>query len=69
MAIYVTKDGDMLDAICLAFYGRSKNVTEMVLDHNPSLAGLGPVYSVGVEIMLPERPKDLDNNHTISLWS
>ncbi len=65
---YITKDGDMLDAICVGFYGRSKNVTELVLDHNPRLADLGPIYSVGVEIMLPEIANETEGESSIHLW-
>ncbi len=65
---YITKDGDMLDAICLAFYGRTQNVTEWVLDQNPRLADLGPVYPVGIEIRLPELTLDILEDTTVQLW-
>ncbi len=65
---YITKDGDMLDAICVAFYGRSKNVTEQVLDHNPRLADIGPIYSAGIEILLPEFIRESEHEQVIRLW-
>ena len=49
---YVTKDGDMLDAICHAELGSESHVPA-VLTANPHLADLGPVYGAGVFITLP----------------
>ena len=51
--IYVTKDGDMLDAICLAKLG-SETHAPIVLDANPHLADRGPVYVAGISIDLPD---------------
>lgn len=31
---YITKDGDMLDAICWRHYGRTRGVVEQVLEAN-----------------------------------
>lgn len=50
--IYVTGDGDMLDAICLAQLGSERHLAA-VLAANPHLADLGPVYPHGVIITLP----------------
>ncbi|MDJ0824256.1 MAG: tail protein X [Rhodobacter sp.] len=52
MSVYVTKDGDVLDAICLAELGSTEHVAA-VLDANPGLAAAGPVLPKGVEIDLP----------------
>lgn len=52
MNIYRTIDGDMVDAICKAHYGR-ENMTAAVYKANPGLAALGPVLSKGVLITLP----------------
>lgn len=49
---YRTKDGDVLDAICLTHYGTTAPVEE-VLDANRGLAALGPVLPAGVLIELP----------------
>lgn len=48
-----TKDGDMLDALCKAHYGREGMVLA-VLDANPQLGRLPPILPAGVVIMLPE---------------
>ncbi len=66
---YITKDGDMLDLICLEVYGRSKGVTEHVLNHNARLADLGPVFSSGIEIVMPDLPQASENDTRIKLWS
>lgn len=52
MTTYRTRDGDMLDAICKAELGSETHVAA-VLDANPHLADLGPVYAAGVLITLP----------------
>lgn len=52
MTVWRTTSGDMLDAICRAHYGTEAQVPA-VLDANPGLAALGPVYPAGVLITLP----------------
>lgn len=52
MTRYSTVDGDMLDLICHRELGSSEHVPA-VLDANPGLAALGPVYSAGLIIVLP----------------
>lgn len=49
----ITRDGDMLDALCKAHLGSEQLVTA-VLDLNPGLADRGPVYSAGLAILLPD---------------
>lgn len=52
MTVYVTIDGEVLDAICARELGSEAHVPA-VLDANPHLADLGPVYAAGVHITLP----------------
>ena len=70
MATYRTKDGDMLDQICLAFYGQAQGFTEQVLDHNPRLADLGPQLFANLLIELPETSElqPIDQNPQVRLW-
>jgi phage tail protein X len=69
MATYVTRDGDMLDAICQNFYGESLGYVEQVLFDNPGLAEYGPVLPLGVTIILPEiDPVAIEDSNTIKLW-
>lgn len=53
MTTYRTRDGDMLDAVCKAELGSEAHVAA-ILEANPRLAELGPVYPAGVLIVLPE---------------
>lgn len=53
MRTYRTLQGDVLDAVCRAELGGEAQVAA-VLDLNPGLAALGPVYPAGVLITLPD---------------
>lgn len=55
MTLWRTTDGDMPDAICKAHYGTEAHVPA-VLEANPGLAALGPVYPAGLTITLPPVP-------------
>lgn len=65
--IYRTHDGDMLDEICWRHYDHQAGVVEQVLERNPRLAALGPIYSANVLITLPEIQRPVSSN-TIQLW-
>lgn len=52
-AIYRTINGDMLDRVCKTQLGSESHITA-VLEANPGLAALGPVYPAGVLITLPD---------------
>jgi phage tail protein X len=54
-AIYVTRDGDVIDQVCWRYYGRTRGTVEKVLKANPHALGT-PVLSAGVELTLPEIP-------------
>ena len=66
MTIYRTIQGDMLDAICKAKLGSETHVPA-VLDANPHLADLGPIYDAGVLITLPVVADPVATGH-IRLW-
>lgn len=66
-ATYRTKDGDMLDAICLAYYG-SVTPVEAVLAANDGLAARGPVFDAGVMITLPDVTPLASTATTVKLW-
>lgn len=52
-----TRDGERLDRIAKAELGTEKGGTvEAILDLNPGLARLGPLFPVGTRIKLPPRP-------------
>lgn len=67
MSTYRTRQGDMLDAICLAELGSEAHVVT-VLEANPGLAELGPVYPAGVLITLPEIQTSTVRSGEIRLW-
>ncbi|WP_406566441.1 tail protein X [Aestuariirhabdus haliotis] len=69
MATYRTRDGDMLDAICLSYYGQADGYLEPVLTSNPGLADMGPVYPSGLLIELPNLSEQNRSQETIRLWS
>lgn len=50
---YTTSEGETLDAICYAHYGRHDGTTELVLGANRGLAALPLVLPEGTQITLP----------------
>jgi phage tail protein X len=70
MSTYRTKDGDTVDSIAWAYYGKqSGRVVEQVLEANPGLADEGPVLPAGLLIELPEvDEKQQDANTGVKLW-
>jgi len=66
---YLTKQGDMVDAICYAKYGYTAGATEAVLAANPGLADLGPVLPANITISLPTiAPTPSPVIATVDLW-
>lgn len=53
MAIYNTRQGDVLDAICARHYEGRTDAFEQVLEANPVLAGMDPVLPAGIVLVLP----------------
>ena len=68
MAQYRTIDGDVIDAVCQAFYSQQSGAVEVVLDANPGLAELGPVLSAGILVELPELPAESQEIDAVRLW-
>ena len=65
---YTTKQGEMADMICYRHYGRTAEVTEMVLDANPGLAELGPVLPFATVVTLPDIPTRKQATTYVGLW-
>ncbi|ENN91157.1 tail protein X [Bartonella bovis] len=67
--IYITKDGDMVDAICWEYYpkGQQALAVERVYAKNYGLADLGPILKAGVKIVLPALPHP-QATPVIRLW-
>ncbi len=66
---YTTRQGQTVDLVCLAHYGKTAGVTEMVLENNHGLADLGPVLPIGTIILLPEAQATETAPALVSLWS
>lgn len=66
--IYVTIDGDVLDAIAYDFYGRHEKNTEAMLEANPHVLELGPVLPAGLRIKLPPRQANESPKAYRRLW-
>lgn len=64
---YRAKDGDVLDKICLAHYGVT-GVVPQVLEANPGLAARGPLLSAGVIVELPVLAAVTVDANTVRLW-
>lgn len=63
-----TREGDMIDQVALAAYGRTEGATEAVLAANPHLAGLPPRLPAGLTILLPDLPPAAVKG-TVRLWN
>ena len=68
MITYVTKDGDVLDAICWKYYGNTSGTVEKVLEANRHLAELGSIFVAGVKIILPDLTQE-EETESVKLWS
>lgn len=66
--IYVTRQGETVDAACQSFYGRTGGATEAVLAANPGLAGKGPVLPLGTRITMPELAAEEKTVTLVSLY-
>ena len=68
MTVWITAEGDMLDAVCRLHYGPRTGAAEAVLDANPGLADRGPVLPAGVRIKLPELGEEPPSSGAVRLW-
>lgn len=69
MTTYLTRQGQTVDLVCWDFYGRTAEVTEMVLAANPGLSALGPILPLGTRIRLPDLPvPQRAARKLVSLW-
>lgn len=68
MTIWITAEGDMVDAVCRLHYGDRPGAAEAVLDANPGLADRGPVLPAGVRIRLPDLEERPASSGAVRLW-
>ncbi len=65
---YMTRQGEMVDAICRRVYGDESGYVEAVLNANPGLAALGPVLPIRTSVVLPDLSRAAPERKIVSLW-
>ena len=66
--IYTTKDGDILDQICQNYYGQTSKIVEQVIEANPHIVELEPVFEAGIKITLPDIIQQKESE-IVKLWT
>jgi len=67
-SLYFSSDGDMIDAVALTHYGSAApEVLEAILEANPGLAAVGPMWPAGLEVELPPVATP-QSDETAQLW-
>ena len=66
--IYLTKDGDILDQICQNYYGKTSKIVEHVIEANPHIVEVEPVFEAGIKITLPDISGEKESE-IVKLWS
>lgn len=68
-ALYITVDGDMIDAIAHAYYGKHERNTEAILEANPDIADMDqPILPAGIVVTLPQARTDSQPKAFRKLW-
>lgn len=67
-AIYITRQGQTVDLACQDHYGRTAEVTEVVLMANSGLSSLGPILPMGTRITMPDVATKKAAQTLPSLW-
>ena len=65
--IYLTKDGDILDQICQNYYGKTSKIVEQVIEANPHIVEVEPVFEAGIKITLPDISGEKESE-IVKLW-
>ena len=68
MTTYITRQNEMVDAICRRIYGDESGYVEAVLSANPGLAALAAPLPIGTVVALPEISKANEVVAVVSLW-
>lgn len=66
--IYTTRQGETVDLACWCVYGRTAEVTEVVLAANPGLSDKGLILPLGTVISMPDIAKPTTQRPLVSLW-
>jgi phage tail protein X len=65
---HAIKHGEMIDLVCYRHYGRTRDVTELVLAANPGLSELGPLPPIGTLVHLPDINSKPQLPALVNLW-
>ncbi|WP_227317427.1 tail protein X [Cedecea davisae] len=67
---WITRDGDVLDAICVKNYGAAalNQSLAAVLEANTGLAARGAIYPAGIQIILPDWMPEAEAGSADKLW-
>ena len=65
---YQTRDGDVLDAIALKYYGTTEGTVEKILEENRELAFQPVSLPSGLIIDLPNIVLPIKENKKVRLW-
>lgn len=66
--LYTTKQGQTVDLVCQEHYGRTAEVTELVLAANPGISAMGPFLPLGTTVTLPDVATQKSAPKLTSLW-
>ncbi|MBC7952248.1 MAG: tail protein X [Rhodospirillaceae bacterium] len=64
----VVEQGQVLDKVVRDHYGTATGTLEAVLDANPDLARMGPVFDVRRAVLMPDMPPSATGKRPIKLW-
>jgi phage tail protein X len=62
------QQGDTVDLLCWRHYGVTQGMVELVLEQNPGLADYGMTLPHGLEVEMPEAPKQKTQSPLLQLW-
>ena len=65
--IYTTRQGETVDLACLRHYGRTAEVTELVLGANPEIA-TEILVPIGTRLRMPDYDTKKADTQLVSLW-
>lgn len=65
---YITRQNEMIDAICRREYGGESGYVEKVLDANPGLSLLPAPLPMGTAIVLPDLVRETQTVKLVTLW-
>lgn len=65
---HISVMGDTVDLVAWKVVGRTRDLTEAILEANPGLAGLGPLLPIGTKVVVPDVAEEATAPATVNLW-